>query len=241
MLETNNNLNEKGRADLIKSFIYFLLLFLIIFISLFLYKKSFKEIINKNEQQIVTNNQEVDPPNSSDKYKIRDDNATYTVINYYSLDCIYCQRLWLVENQENNESKLKGKINLIYRSTSLFSQPLSGEKALISECLYSISNTENYFKFINNIYNMGDYINTQKNNDWIKKEAEKYVDKEKLAQCINNPNNKKLIQDQKNKDIIQNIKFTPTLVVFDKNNKLVNKYENVGGVLGWRILESLAK
>jgi hypothetical protein len=146
-----NNAENKIKNNLLKSFLVFLVIFTLSFSSIFIYKN----FLNKTKADLSPNNSkelknieqnisEIEKPNENDIYKIKSENAKYTVVNYFSLDCIHCQRLWKFETQPENLNILKGEINLIYRPTSLFSQKLSGEKQLIGECLYKLSGNSRY-------------------------------------------------------------------------------------------------
>jgi hypothetical protein len=71
--------------------------------------------------------------------------------------------------------------------------------------------------------------------------AEKYVKREAFRSCIENIDNKNNINKIKTKHLLQGIKFTPTLFIFDSQNSLVKKYESVGGIVGWNIIKNLLK
>ena len=105
----------------------------------------------------------VPPPTESDHYKIKESSNKMTIVNYFSFDCPHCISLFLME--EPYIEKYKEKFNIVYRHNPLASQPLSAEKALISECVYDQSGDEGFFSFSHDLfynysYNKGSKDNT---------------------------------------------------------------------------------
>jgi protein-disulfide isomerase len=138
---------------------------------------------------------------------------------------VHCRKAYLFE--EKLLAKYGGKVNLVYRHNPLPEvQPLSGEKALIAECVYDQGRDETMFHFITDVYENFDIIN--KDNDWVMSIAKKYVDdKTKLESCINDPKEKEKITIAKNKAIASAVIKTPTIVIFE-GTKLIERNDGMG-------------
>lgn len=166
------------------------------------------------------------PPQVSDHYRLKSTTSRVTLVNYISLDCIHCRKSYINEDAFLSTLATSSKnINIIYRHNPLASQPLSQEKALISECVYKQTNDAIFFEFIKNIFSS--YDDSQKNNQWVKKLAYRFVpSKEILDTCINDETVRAIIQKQKNENIIFDIRYTPTILIF-VDGKFIKKYESL--------------
>lgn len=167
-------------------------------------------------------------PSANDHYRIQSKKSRITLVNYISLDCIHCKKAYINEDAFLSTLATSSKnITIIYRHNPLASQPLSQEKALISECVYRQTNDVIFFEFIKNVF--GSYNESQKNNLWVTKLASKFVPSQKLLDtCINDEAVRMLIQKQKYENIIADILYTPTILVFIDGN-FIKKYENLNG------------
>lgn len=165
------------------------------------------------------------PPNEGDHYKVKDVNNKITIVNFFSIDCVHCRKAYLFE--EKLLAKYGDRVNLVYRHNPLPEvQPLSGEKALIAECVYNQGRDETMFRFITDVYENFDIIN--KDNDWVMSIAKKYVDDTaKLKSCVEDPKEKEKITIAKNKAIASAVIKTPTIVIFE-GTKLIERNDGMG-------------
>lgn len=174
--------------------------------------------------------------NTNDIYLYKADNANYTIINYFSLDCIHCQNFW--NSEKKNILKYSKNLNMVYRQTTLKSEPLSFGKAMISECLRQDTNNIVYFKFIDKVFSSGNYFKTQKNNEWVKKIALTFIrDEKKFNECMDNENLKETLKKQKSEELLLGIEYIPTLLIFNKDNELIKMYNNVSNIGAIKILD----
>lgn len=166
------------------------------------------------------------PPRQTDIYRLKSDKAKFTIINYMSLDCPHCRVLY--NNETNKIDNYKDKINLVYRHNPLRSQPLSAEKALISECLLIQTNTQILFSFWQDFYT--NYLESN-DNQWVIQKAKKYISKEKEFEvCLESEDMKEKINQSKLEATLSGIVYTPTILVF-KNDVFIEKIENVNQVI----------
>lgn len=177
------------------------------------------------------------PPKITDHYKVKNTQAKVTIINYFSLDCIHCRQMYALEEEflKTNSEETKN-INIVYRHNPLEVQPLSQEKALMSECVYQQMGDSGFFSFIGMAYE--EYEKTlHEGNTWVKKLAEENIpSKEKLNLCLESETAKNIIQKQKNENVVQGIVYTPTLLVFIDGN-FIKKYENIRAKSGLEIIK----
>lgn len=187
---------------------------------------TFQVMSNPTQEEVIN---EYTTPNSEDHYKIKNSNAKVTIINYFSLDCSHCRKMYELEEifLKTNPEGLTN-INIIYRHNPLEIQPLSQEKALMSECVYKQLGDEGFFAFIGNVYST--YTSTMHTgNDWVKKLAFEVIPSQKdFSSCLESDEAKNIVQKQKTENILQGINYTPTLIVFI-DGKFVKKYDNIGG------------
>ncbi len=209
---------------------------LICFVIFFLFREFF---IHRNQDSPRKENIAIlyTPPRTSDHYRIKNNQAGVTIINYFSLDCVHCRQMYTLEETflKTNPDELKN-INIIYRHNPLEIHPLSQEKALISECVYQQGDDSLFFSFIGRVY--AEYQNTlHEGNSWVKKLAEEYTpSQEKFNFCLESEATKNVIQKQKNDNTLQGIEYTPTILVFI-DGKFIKKYENIGGKSGMEIVK----
>ncbi len=160
----------------------------------------------------------------SDHFKLRNATATIDIVNYFSLDCPYCRRSYVLEDWLLLKEKYTN-INIVYRHNPLLSQPLSAEKAIITECVYGQSGDMGMFGFLDHVFSDFDIVN--KNNDWIKKVANFYISSESdFEKCMSDESVKNKIQKQKNENNISGITYTPTILIF-KDGIFIKKYEEI--------------
>lgn len=182
---------------------------------------------HKNSSSRQEGNTVYASPSANDHYRIQSKKSRITLVNYISLDCIHCKKAFINEDAFLSTLATSSGISIIYRHNPLASQPLSQEKALISECVYRQTNDTIFFEFIKNVF--GSYNESQKNNAWVKKIAYTFVPSQKLLDtCINDESVRMLIQKQKYENIIAGIEYTPTILVFVDGN-FIKKYENLNG------------
>lgn len=165
------------------------------------------------------------PPNKNDHYKIKEEENTITVVNYFSMDCIHCRKAYLFE--EKLLAKYGDKVNLVYRHNPLPEiQPLSPEKALIAECVYNQGGDESMFRFMGDVYE--NFSLTNSDNSWIKRIAIDYVeDVSKLENCISDPKEKEKISMAKNKATASAVTRTPTIAIYE-GTKLIERNDGMG-------------
>ncbi len=164
-------------------------------------------------------------PDSTDHYKWKAD-SPYTIVSYFSLDCPHCRKLDEIE--EKHKDSYDTAFTLVYRHSPLPSQPLSGQKALIAECVYEQSGDEGMFKYITDSYKNYRFIT--KNNDWTIDIAKKYVDdSQKLDTCIASDEMALRISRFKNKAISYNVLGTPTIGLF-KDGVLMRRFDISGEI-----------
>jgi protein-disulfide isomerase len=214
---------------------YVLSLSLIIFSVFYFYNYTYK---NKKVSEAIKLEAKkegslYDVPNISDHYKVYSTSSRVTIINYISLDCQYCRGAYLLE--DSLMEKYFGKVNLVYRHNPLDHQPLSPEKALIAECVYDQGGDIAFFKFLTTSFT--NFNKENKNNEWLKVIARKNVNsKEEFEKCLENSDIKNKIQEQKNKNVISNITYTPTLLVFI-DGEFVKKFDNLGSLQVIKIID----
>jgi protein-disulfide isomerase len=173
-------------------------------------------------------------PQARDHYKLKNNNATTTIVNYFSMDCSHCRELFLKEDVLLRENPvLASKINLIYRHNPLASQPLSQEKALIGECVYQQTDDTTFFAFIRSVFER--YNEDEQNNLWVKKIAYTFIPSQSsFDKCLSDSQIQDALQKQKNDSLLSAIIYTPTLLVYS-NNIFVRKYDNIGGTAAFEI------
>lgn len=219
-----------------KDYIIYIVSFLLILFSIYNfyhYTYKNKKAEEKLELEIFKEGSLYDAPNTSDHYKVYSTSSRVTIVNYISLDCKYCRGAYLLE--DNLIEKYSGKVNLVYRHNPLDHQPLSPEKALIAECVYNQGDDKKLFNFIS--FSFKNFNDKSKDNKWFKDIAYKFVDsKENFEQCLSDSAIKNKIQEQKNKNVISGINYTPTLLVFI-DGKFVKKFENLGSAQVIKIID----
>lgn len=179
--------------------------------------------VTLEKESIFTENR---PPSKNDHYKIRNDSAPITIINYISMDCVHCKNAYIAEDAFlASLPEEKRNINLVYRHNPLASQKLSQEKALISECVYQQGGNKAFFAFISNVFSS--YNEDQKDNLWVKNIATSYVTSQELLEtCTRDEKTRNLIQQQKNENIIAEINETPSLLIF-RDGAFIKRYVGV--------------
>lgn len=211
------------RNDYKKIYIYTSLSILVIVLG-FIFQIRKTELVNK---QIRTESP-FTVPHKKDHYLLYNDNATFTFITYFSFDCRHCRDAFLLEKEllSSLPEKIKNTTNIIYRHNPLVSQPLSFEKAVISECVYNVAGDNGFFMFMNDMFS--GYVES-KDNAWVLQLSEKYLkDKNSFATCIKSQDTHKKVQLQKNENIISGITYTPTMLVF-KGDSFVANYDGMSG------------
>jgi protein-disulfide isomerase len=192
---------------------------------------------NESAQEIVRKEGDVPRLSENDYYKWKSD-SPYTIVNYFSLDCPYCLELDKIENE--NYTHYKSAFSLIYRHSPLTDiQPLSGGKAVISECVRRDSGTEKMFLFITDVYE--NYRDGKVDNLWVEEIAKKYlVDQKKLAECVQSKEVRDFIIKKRKEALSYNINGTPTLVVF-KDGVQVARFDRPSASASKKILDALVK
>lgn len=191
---------------------------------------------DKESKEIESSIAYLPPPNESDHYKWKAD-SPYTIVNYFSLDCPHCKAI--DELEEKNKSKYDTAFTLIYRHSPLSIQPLSGEKAVIAECVFKQSGDTGMFAYVSDAYKH--YKTFAKDNIWTLDIARNYVaNKDALSKCIDALETKKQVNEQKNKALSYGVYGTPTIGVF-KNGELILRLDISGEVPVKGVMDFLAE
>ncbi len=219
--------------------VYVVVLIVITLSILFLVGRSLQlrnQVTLEKESSFVDNK----PPQKSDHYKIRNDSAPITIINYISIDCVHCKKAYIAEDAFlASLPEEKRNINLIYRHNPLASQKLSQEKALISECVYQQGGDKAFFAFMSNVFSS--YNEDQKDNLWVKNIATSHVTSQELLEtCMRDEKTRNAIQQQKNENIIAEVNQTPSLLIF-RNDTFVKRYIGVNERVVIEILKHYIK
>ncbi len=166
-------------------------------------------------------NQEYSGISKEDRPKIYNDISRIDIVNYFSLDCPQCRSAFIKEEESKDRYR---NINVYYRQNPLDIQPLSGDKAIIAECIFSENGNGKYYEFI--LDSFTNYVDS-KNNDWILGLAKKYMkDPVSFNSCLHSDKAKANVTNQKIKNIGDGIAYTPTLLIFI-NHSFVKKFENL--------------
>jgi protein-disulfide isomerase len=170
----------------------------------------------------------------SDMYKWKS-SGPYTVVNYFSLDCPHCLELDKIENEQY--LKYREHFSLVYRHSPLTDiQPLSGGKAVITECVRRNSSAERMFLFISDVY---ENYREENSNHWVEEMAKKYVDdQKKLEECVGSEEVKDFITKKRKEALSYNINGTPTLAVF-KDGAQVARFDRPSASVAKKIMDSL--
>jgi protein-disulfide isomerase len=173
------------------------------------------------------------PPQSDEKYLHFKEGNKLTIINYFSLDCPFCRRLFFEEKKIVDT--YGDKVNFAFREKTLSTTPLHYENALIKECIYikNENSDEKYFQFVDEVFS--NYIEA-KNNDWLKQIALKYISPEQLDDCLQDEKLKQTIIGFRAKADASQIVWTPTIVLF-KNGVEVERIEKVWVDIYRKVLE----
>ena len=166
-------------------------------------------------------------PHVGDHYRLYNKEAKVTLVNYFSFDCVHCNKAYLMEDTllSSLPEKVTKNINIVYRHNPLLSQPLSKGKALIGECVARQSGDARFFAFMQESF--ATYKNSS-SNDWFVALAKKYVSsQDTLTTCLNDSSVKAFIQQQKNDNVLSDITYTPTVLIF-REGEFIHKYDRVG-------------
>lgn len=176
-------------------------------------------------------------PTPSDHYRWKT-NSPYTLVVYFSLDCIYCKKFDLF--MDANESRFKDKFNLVYRQAPLSSLlESSSKKALIVECVYNQMGDDVMFKYINYVYSNAKEANMD--NNWLINIAYNYVtNRNQFDTCLNDVTMQKKITDQKIRQTADGVTGVITLAIF-KGDSLVYRYDRVRDGFAKQVVEYLAE
>lgn len=180
------------------------------------------------------------PPQMDEKYLYFEEDNIITVINYFSLDCPYCRKLFF--DEKKFVEQYGNRVNFAFRDKPLSSNPLSYEKALIKECIYinNGNSNEKYFQFSEDVFtNYENKGNNLRDNQWVMKIALKYVDQETLNICLNDEKLKQKILGFRMSADASQIVWTPTIVVF-KDGTEVERIPKVWGAIYKKVLEKYA-
>lgn len=215
-----------------KKFVYLFLALVLFFgvagvLATSIYKKFTQEVVVENSAMYT-------PPLEDDHYLLYDKKNTLTLITYISLDCDHCKKAYLLEDEYISSLATSSRhINIIYRHNPLLSQPLSKEKALISECVYNQTGDAQFFSFIKEVFVL---YKKSDSNLWVKDIAKKYLtSQETFDQCLTSVAMKEKIQKQKNDNVLSGITYTPTVLVYH-NKEFVRKYDGISGTVTHELL-----
>lgn len=213
-----------------------IILILVILGSYFYFNQ---HILENNDYSKDVNIQDnfVLPPQDGEKYLHYRPENKITVINYFSLDCPYCRKLFFEE--EKFVQQYGDKVNFAFRDKPLSSNPLSYEKALIKECVYlnNGNSDQKYFEFSKDVFlNYENKSNNLRSNDWVKMIALKYIGQNVLDICLNDEKLKQKILGFRAQADASQVFWTPTIVVF-KDGVEVERVEKVWVEIYKRVLE----
>jgi thiol-disulfide isomerase/thioredoxin len=173
------------------------------------------------------------PPQKGEKYLHFKEGNRLTVINYYSLDCPFCRKLFFEEKKF--VQKYGDEVNFAFRDKPLSSNILSYEKAIIKECIYINNNNsdEKYFKYSEDIF--ANYQNSS-DNAWARKVALKYIPSSVLENCLKDESLKQKIFGFRAAADASQIFWTPTIVLF-KDGVEVERIEKVWPAIYQKVLD----
>ena len=214
--------------------------FTVILFAYFYFNKIETDNTNYSEDTNIQDNF-VLPPQEEEKYLHFKEGNTVTVINYFSLDCPFCRKLFFTEKEF--VQKYGDKANFAFRDKPLSSYSLSYEKALIKECIYlnvagevgeeKRNKDRKYFEFSEEVFK--NYIQSS-DNDWVKEIAKKYISNDQLQSCLIDESLKQKILGFRAKADASQIFWTPTIVVF-KNGVEVERIEKVWADIYKKVLD----
>ncbi len=155
---------------------YAILLLVILLVSGYTYFNQDKIDATDYSQDKNVEDNFVLPPQEDDKYLHFKEGNRVTVINYFSLDCPFCRKLFKAE--EGFVEEFGDRVNFVFRDKPLSSEPLSYEKALIKECVYinNQNSDQKYFAFTQDVFtNYENKGHNMRNNEWAKKLSLQYI------------------------------------------------------------------
>ncbi len=205
----------------IKKKYLFLLLAVVLIITIFSFGKT--ENIQKETVNIKIN--------ADDRYALTATSSEYTIVEFFDLHCRYCKSLH--ELKEKHKAEFTN-INIILRNHPLLDSGASATKVLIGECVFQQRGVANWLKYIDSSYKNFD----KKDHDpFFYALGESLVeDKELFKVCLSDTSLMSKIQNDRTTNVINQITFVPTLVVF-KGNDVVKIYNGVGGRFGLEIIK----
>lgn len=154
-----------------------------------------------------------------------------TLVNYISFDCEHCRELFLYE--EGMGDLFRNSFSLVYRNSPLAFQPLSGEKALLAECVYNQGGDVAYFAFIKDMFT--NYKTNEQNNEWVISLASQHVPNYELfLTCKEDSVMKEKIQQHKNEALGYGVYGTPTIQVIE-NNLIIKQFNTISATTAKRI------
>lgn len=156
--------------------------------------------------------------------------STFTIVEYFDFDCIFCQRLHLLAKKEGIDYSTVTYILRPYPSTD---KKISPYKSLVAECIYEQSGDKGYLAFLDKYYEVwGDKSDL----DWAVDLAKAEVDNTlELEECIlSNDEVKKRLSIYYSFDSVNGFASTPSFFVY-KEGVLEQSF----GSLGIKLYKSL--
>jgi len=216
-----------------------ILLLVVVIIALFLAYLSSQRSGYENKQSAITNEGivRIIPELSSNEHVFWEGSEEIVVIEYFSIDCPGCRNLLL--EKETLPDKVKSQVRLIYRWFPLLNlHPQSLERAIIAECVSSVSGDSSFFAFLKSVAQL--YQEKTSENVWLIDIAKQYVhDEIQFEECVSNKHTIDIINHQRAGGYSMGVFSTPTFIVIKKGES-IKKFDLVGSVSGKRLLESLS-
>ena len=168
--------------------------------------------------------------NSDDRYEYISSNSEYTIIEFFDLNCQYCRVFH--ELKKKNETEFTN-INLILRNYPLLDSGKSALKTLIGECVAQQRGTRSWLEYVNISY--ANFDKKDQDSFFLKLGESLVFDQDSFKGCLADTNLRLKIENERNTNLVNQITYVPTLVVF-KGDNIVKVYEGVGGKLGLEVL-----
>ncbi|ATU05759.1 hypothetical protein BKN14_04980 [Candidatus Gracilibacteria bacterium HOT-871] len=193
-------------------------------------EQQLKDAINQNaqqqEQQKAANGGEVAPQDLKVFTPVSGKaDADLSIYEFSDLECPYCVQLHKSGIVKQALEKNKDNVNYVFRNFPLTQiHPGAEPKAQVGLCVYELSNknTDTYYKFISDVFDLGNQASTEQVVDLGAKNG---IDKAKLNECLSSKKYAQTVQDDLNNGINTfHVSGTPTIVVV--NNK-TGKWQKV--------------
>jgi thiol-disulfide isomerase/thioredoxin len=227
-------MTEKNNFNAQRVFLFFTFLLFVVFFLNFLLKNGDDAHNSSVIRNLEFDFEPVPVPSRNDRYKWRS-SSSLTVVNYFSLDCPHCRELFALEDEK--ESFYKDNFSLIYRHSPLpMIQPLSGEKAVISECVREQSGDQGMFDFVGSLF--GAYPKGHTSNEWVRSLALGFVQNREAFRVCLNGSGLETLEREREETLSYGVYGTPTIVVF-KGTTPILRLDKTSARTAIRIMDAL--